>query len=570
MNLKKKITTSFLNIVFAFTAAILVSLYLLSTTGKNYAKCMSDFGVSQGTVGELGLSINEAYILSDKYAHAEDQVLKTDLKKELENVISQIEILLNEVKIGAETQGFTVNVQSNIDQTQKVKNEFNLINQNIKLYLSSLNQLKEFTIADSEQAFSFIDDEIDSIYQDLKIQLSDYIHTLNTSADMMTSQLSDGIVLFSIFIILAMLIGFFISRKVIRKLSNHISIPALHMAEAAKQLSEGNLNVEITKESQDEIGMLADSLKTVITTWKVYIDEIKRVMNEMASGNFDVTIDIEFLGDFDEIKEASIKIIDSLNHALSEINLASKQVSSNSDEVSNSSKALADGASEQAGLLDKLNNNMDELSNQVNGNAENAKLASQKAEQAGTQAVRSNEQMEHMVSSMNIINKTSSEISNIMNTINEIASQTNLLALNASIEAARAGEAGKGFAVVADEIRNLATRSAEAAKNTAVLIQDSINAVKDGSKTAEETAEFLKETMSLTKETVSLIDQIASASDIQSSSIQYVAQNVDRISQVTQTNTAAAQESAGISQELYEQASILKNMVSSFKLKGEK
>lgn len=563
MNIKKRISAAFLTVLLILTLAIIVAMILLVATGNNYTSCINYYAITQGTTGKMGMEVSSTYNMAKTISFS--QASEADLTTIDEN-ISNIRRQLDSLDMSARNQKLAVGDPGNKAQEQNIRDSFALLITNVDSYLVSIQQLKD-SAGSVEEKQELLQRDIDPVYAQIQEQIPAYIDLLNETADMQLNQLSDGIIFFCGLIILATFICYFVSNTITKKLAKRISSPAELMVAATEQLAVGNLGVEIDYESEDEIGMLSQSLKSTIVTWKIYINDIKKLMNEMAAGNFDVSMTADFKGDFNEIKEAGIRIVDSLNEALSEINLSSDKVTSSSDEVSNSAKLLADGSSEQAKALDNLCDNMDALTDQVKENSQKAGYASQKAIQVGVQVDKSNEQMKYMMESMKIIDQTSNEIWSIMNVINDIASQTNLLALNASIEAARAGEAGKGFAVVAQEIRGLAGKSADAARDTAALIQNSMQAVKSGTATASETTKFMEETVLLTKESVSIIDEIAVASEKQSVSIQNVSQNVENIAAIIQTNTAAAEESAAISEELYEQSSVLRGLVSQFKLK---
>ncbi len=200
--------------------------------------------------------------------------------------------------------------------------------------------------------------------------------------------------------------------------------------------------------------------------------------------------------------------------------------------------------------------------------AANANAVRQQTDQTGEQVATSNEQMQEMIAAMTEISDKSGQISRIIKTIEDIAFQTNILALNAAVEAARAGEAGKGFAVVADEVRNLASKSSEASKSTAALIEGTVQAVEKGTEIANATAESLFAVVESTKGVVSSVDKIASAADQQAESIAQVTQGIDQISSVVQTNSATAEESAAASEELSSQAQVMKGLVGRFTLRG--
>lgn len=564
MSIKRKITKSFMTIIIILTLTILVAILLLITTGTNYKNCSDFYVLTQGIAGRTGLAAYEGYNTVNALAReTADPEAGADLGSIMDGIKTEKDILGTYVQ----KQKLTVKSKASDSQSQKVKDVYALLEHNLDQLLVILEKVKNMDGSQKDEIRSLAENELAPVFNEIRTQIPEFMNVLNEAANMQMKQLSEGIIFFIGIIVIVLIIGYIVSSKVIKKLSARISIPAKQMAEAANQLAEGNLDVEIVCTSQDEIGDLANSLETAVTAWKLYINEIKRIMNTMAHGNFDLELQTEFKGDFNEIREAILKIVYSLNHALSEINAASISVTKNSDDVSSTARALAEGSSDQAQALSNLSLNMSDLTKQVEINAEKALKASRKAGQAGEQIGKSNQQMKTMMGSMETISQTSNEIGKIMDVINEIAAQTNLLALNASIEAARAGAAGLGFAVVADEIRELAGKSAEAAKNTAILIEDTIKAVREGSRVTDETAGSMAETVVLAGEAVELINEIARVSDVQSQSINEVSHNVEHISAIIQSNTASAQESSAISEELYQQSTTLRGMVSQFKLK---
>ena len=353
-------------------------------------------------------------------------------------------------------------------------------------------------------------------------------------------------------------------------LTKMIKLPISEIESVAKQMAQGHLDARVDYESKDELGDLAENMRIMSSRIAGYMRQINAALMQLADGDFNVAHQDEFLGDFKPTQESVRKLVGSLNSTLGQINQSADQVSAGSDQVASGSQALSQGATEQASSVEELAATINEISEQVRSNAQSAQDGSQLAEAAGSKMEEGNRQMQEMIAAMADISEKSGQIGKIIKTIEDIAFQTNILALNAAVEAARAGEAGKGFAVVADEVRNLASKSAEASKSTAALIEGSIQAVERGTKLADETARTLTEVVESAKQVVSVVDGISLASNQQASSIAQVTQGIDQISSVVQTNSATAEESAAASEELSGQAQILKSLVGQFRLKPEK
>lgn len=419
---------------------------------------------------------------------------------------------------------------------------------------------------DLETALRLIEGDYAEACDNMQNALQDIIDTAQT---MSTEYYDSGMFTTKIcYIILYVLaaVSLVLTIILVLAITKGLTRPITEIEKAVKSMAKGDMSSEVTYKSNDELGMLAENLRFVLTTLSSYIGHICARMNSLATGDLTVEMDMDYLGEFEAIKSSGNKIIDALNDTLGQLHTASDQVASGSDQVSSGAQALSQGATEQASSVQELAATINELSEKVTQTAKNAHNINGMIGEASAGVSTSNEKMEAMMRAMEKINESSSEIEKIIKTIDDIAFQTNILALNAAVEAARAGEAGKGFAVVADEVRNLASKSAEAAKNTTTLIDNSLSAVSEGTQIAEDTRNSLLQVVNVAGKIADSMSKITEAADMQAEGIQQITLGIDQISSVVQTNSATAEQSAAASQELFSQSSLLKGLVGRFKL----
>lgn len=342
--------------------------------------------------------------------------------------------------------------------------------------------------------------------------------------------------------------------------------PLAEVSVEAQRMTHGDLSVAFDYKADDEIGSVCRVIEETNNVLKTYIDDISSHLGEMAQGNFSNKVNIEYIGDFSSIKESLNMILAALNSTFGSIGEATDAVFGGAGNVSDGASSLAESVSVQTALIDEIVGAVTAASGKIRENVgltENAKVI---ACNTTRDVEQSNNQMTSLLEAMEEIKRTSEEIQKINKTIEDIAFQTNILALNASVEAARAGEAGKGFAVVADEVRNLAGKSAEASNQTTVLINNSTAAVEKGMKYAKETAQSLSMVVEQTEQVEGIISGIAEASLEQDSYMTKISEKASEVSGYVSSSAANAEESASASVELNNQASLLKQMMSRFKV----
>jgi len=359
-------------------------------------------------------------------------------------------------------------------------------------------------------------------------------------------------------------------RKIVEGINETLDamiMPVSQSSDVLDMLSKGNLDVHVDGDFKGDFARIKTALNSTIETLKKYIGEITQVLIEMSNGILTTSIDSEFNGDFTVLKESVNKSLDAFNSVLTEINGSAEQVASSTKQLSDGSQTISQGATEQASAIEQLSASISQISEQIKQNASNADKTMQFASYTKQTAEQGNAKMQMMLESMEEINESSVNISKIIKVIDDIAFQTNILALNAAVEAARAGSHGRGFAVVAEEVRNLAARSATAAKETTTLIENSVRKVNDGTKIAHEFADTLTNMVTGASDSVNLLNGIAESSNQQATGIEQINNGINQLAQIVQTNSATAEEAAAASQELSGQAELLKDMVAQFKLK---
>lgn len=357
-------------------------------------------------------------------------------------------------------------------------------------------------------------------------------------------------------------------------LRRNVSGPLSKITQAATQLEKGDLGLadgrkaEIGIHSNDEVGLLAEIFENTVTNLRAYIGEISDVLGAIAKGDLTKNTQRDYTGDFQAIKESLESILGALNQTMGQIAASAEHVSNGSAQVSASAQSLAQGATEQASAVTEISTTITNISEGAKQTSIAAEEVGRITNQAGAQLNLSMENVKELSVSMDRISSDSKQIGTIIATIENIAFQINILSLNAAVEAARAGSAGKGFAVVAEEISSLASKSDEAAKATKELIESSAATILEGGKVMNRVSEALERTGELAANVTVKMEEVVDAVENQTLAMDQVATGVEQISAVVENNSATSEECAAASQELSSQSSMLKELISSFRLKN--
>ncbi len=359
-----------------------------------------------------------------------------------------------------------------------------------------------------------------------------------------------------------------LGKMMLKALTENILEPLEQLETAADAISQGNLEIDVTYESEDELGGLAQSFRRTSSTLKDVIGDINQLLTEFAKGNLDAksnNIEI-YSGDFNEILNKLKEVETGLSQTIYNVKESSDQVSAGADQLAESAQGLAEGATDQAAALEELTASVNEVASHVAENTESTDRVHDQAKEVAIKADHGTAKMKELIESMKHISDTTNDIQTVIEKIESIASQTNLLSLNASIEAARAGEAGRGFAVVAEQIKELAEESASSAEETRVMLTNSLNQVEIGSSVADETSQFMAEMIEQLDAVVMEVAKIRQVSDRQAESVKQISQAIEQVNGVVQENSATSEQVSATSQELSASAEGLDEMISGFKI----
>ena len=475
---------------------------------------------------------------------------------------------LTKIKIGESGYAFVINkegmtvIHPDSSNVADPKNYFELAKQDSS-YVPTANIFKEMVAGKTGTGFS---------YYNGQRRLVGYIplegpEGWSVAVTTPLTQIEENVRLTLFISIFTGLVLLLVSILITQIFAKRITRPIVEATQRIERLAQGDLAEDLESATgKDESARLISALQNTIRELRTYIMDISHVLNAVANKDLTVTSSVSYMGDFVPIKTALEKILSSLNTTLKNITGAADQVGASSTQVALGGQNLAENSTEQAATTESLSLSLETVSSHIKDNAEYSLTIKNMTESAILETRQGDEEMKRLQESMGSIDTSSKKIQEIIHIIDDIAFQTNILALNAAIEAARAGEAGKGFSVVADEVRELAGKSADAAKQTTDLIHSTMESVAQGKKNTELTAEVFKKIVEQTNTIDSLVSKVSQSLKSQADSVSQLEGGMQKISMVTQANSATAEESAATSEELLSQMQMLKEMIMEFQL----
>ena len=549
LKISGKLMTAFFLIIFLYIVTVCSALLSINSMSRR----MKDLNDKQYTNVESSLGMiaglqaagrNIAVLSSTDGLVDEDEYLK-DTRELIAEEEAAYEVLVS---------GYVVDS----DKIEELRQEF----QKLKIPRERILSLLE--AGEDDDALAIYIDEYEHQAQKVRSILDEVVKLCEK--DSQVSLDSAQALNIRVVVMLVILSAFCIGMSVVicAVIIRSITGPVRQIKNAANAIAGGQLSIALEYSSENELGQLADDIRNTAGALKQYVSEVREGLSALGRGRLNYSTEIEFCGDFVALGDAMNEIAGLLRDSLQQIGSSAEQVSAGAEQVSNGAQELAQGASEQAGSIEELAVSINEIAESVKENADGAVESSRLADEMGRSLFDCDGQMHVLTENIRQIGHNSHEITGIVKEIEDIAFQTNILALNASVEAARAGDAGRGFSVVAGEIRHLASKTSDASRLTAELIDKNTQAVKEGMSAVDVTAATLQKSVKGARDVTNRVDQISRMSIQQADAIAQIRRSVELISDIVQGNSATSEESAAASEELSAQAQILKELVERF------
>lgn len=554
MNVEKKLRTCFTFTVIIASIAAVLGLVILLYTNITYNDALVNSGFSQVEIGIFSTYLSKEPIIVRELILLDDEASM----KESEDELIETKALTDEAYEAVKPHCLTKEELAYIEQIDALLPEYRDLFDQVKALAMSNN---------NDEAFDLLIEEAKPTYKKLTDAVEALIDINVSNGNSISRRLTIQAYIMTAVMIIIIIVSVVIAMRISKMVAKMFADPIVNIQKATAELEHGNLDIYVDKLYEDEIGEMTDSFNTAIGLLKQYVLELSRVLGEMADGNFNVSADVDFRGEFLKLNDAIETITTSLSNTLGNIHESSNQVSLGASQMAESAQALAEGATDQAASVQELTATIQDVTEAVVHSSEKAIQSHKDAEAFRQDAEESNENIQLLNQAMERINETSREIANIISAIEDIASQTNLLSLNASIEAARAGEAGKGFAVVADQIGKLASDSAASAVDTKNLIENSLLEIEKGNEIVSKATVAIESVIKGITSLAASTNEISELSETQADAMKQLEAGIEQISEVIQNNSAAAEQSSATSEELSAQSEALEQLVGQFTLK---
>ena len=560
--IKEQLTRGFVKVAIIGAVAAIIGVGALLLAAAQYEKALNWYGFTQGDIGKAIAAFSEsrsalrAVVGYDDEAVIEKQIKLHDQKK-------------------AAFEAYIEELDSSIKFAEG-RDAYNQVLQELEGYWNLDAQILELASSDDEngylQAEQLDTEKLTTQYEKIYAEFVNLMDLCVQKGDRAEANLRHMEFIMLIVILAIVVISFASSVILGKKTAGDIEKPMVALAKRLQTFSQGDLNSAFPEYNrEDEIFYMIQVAKGMAADLNLIITDAGELLGQMAEGNYAISTKIEdkYVGQFVALKDAMRKMNRQMNGTLQQVEEAAKQVSAGAENLAESAQSLAEGATDQAGSVEELTATIANITDAVTRTADELQKTTQKAENYAGQADAGHAQMKSLMGEMERINETSKKIQNIIADIEDIASQTNLLSLNAAIEAARAGEAGRGFAVVAEQIRKLAEQSAQSAVDTRSLIEGSLEEIEKGNQAAEAAAGSLEQIVTGVKEIAADAKRLSEESTAQAQAMEQAETGVNQISEVVQSNSAAAEESSATSEELSAQAEALNALVEKFTLRRD-